>query len=121
MAEVAVITFSWLVCSLVYLSIGISQHWDGLCNFHLLSPQHRYHKYYKRHSVCNIPFRSHSWKSPVQADPGFVCGKCISNCELMRSAELNSVSATITLDTDIATIKPGSSSRKAFESAFTTD
>ena len=71
--------------------------------------------------MCNIPSRGHSWKSPVQADPGFVCGKCISNCELMRSAELNSVSATITLDTDIATIKPGSSSRKAFESAFTTD
>ena len=45
-------------------------NWDGLC-------------YYTGHAnkafaLCNTPKATHSWKSPTQYNPGFMCGKQVS-------------------------------------------
>ena len=43
--------------------------WDGLC-------------YYTSHAnkgkaLCNVPIKTHSWKTPLQYNPGFMCGKML--------------------------------------------
>ena len=39
----------------------------GLCNYANKAGSAR--------GLCNIPINSHSWRTPKQADPGFICGK----------------------------------------------
>ena len=43
----------------------IKQKWQGLCVY---AGGHQ-------NALCNIPTNTHGWKSPMQSNPGFVCGK----------------------------------------------
>ena len=47
---------------------SIMNMWEGLCVYTAKSEkQHR--------SLCNIPVNTHTWRTPAQANPGFVCGQ----------------------------------------------
>jgi hypothetical protein len=78
---------------------SISYHWDGLCNYGVASASARY----SQSALCNMPYKhSHNTYKPSDADPGFVCGKCLSGgCHIGAPG---SVAAKLTLDKDIATI-----------------
>jgi len=41
--------------------------WQGMCSYTAKASGNR--------ALCNIPANTHAWKTPAQANPGFVCGK----------------------------------------------
>ena len=43
--------------------------WKGLCYYA--------GKASKGRALCNIPIKTHAWKTPTQANPGFMCGKAL--------------------------------------------
>ena len=47
--------------------LEIANRWNGLCVYANTAASSR--------GLCNIPINTHSWRTPGQADPGFVCGK----------------------------------------------
>jgi len=46
---------------------AIRDQWNNLCSYTA--------KANKNSALCNIPINTHSWKTPAQANPGFICGK----------------------------------------------
>ena len=65
---------------------AIAKHWDGLCSY--------CNNQQSGKALCNIPINTHSWRTPQQASPGFMCG-CVSkadyatmvNCPSLPEAE----------------------------------
>ena len=49
---------------------SIRSNWNGLCNYAANA--------HGNHALCNMPTNTHSWRTPAQANPGFVCGKASS-------------------------------------------
>jgi hypothetical protein len=47
----------------------IRNQWAGLCSYTGAANGNR--------ALCNAPANSHTWKSPIQADPGFMCARVI--------------------------------------------
>merc|ERR1719433_299607 len=45
---------------------SIKGHWLGLCSYTNTANGDS--------ALCNIPTYTHAWRTPAQADPGFVCG-----------------------------------------------
>ena len=43
----------------------------------------------KDNALCNIPTNSHSWKTPAQANPGFMCGKTGDTTKSQRSCYIS--------------------------------
>eukprot|EP01048_Picozoa_sp_COSAG05_P004992 COSAG05_NODE_286_length_12159_cov_63.200249_1_plen_1966_part_10 len=46
---------------------AIRNKWNGLCSY---TGNAR-----GNYALCNIPTNTHAWKTPAQADPGFICAK----------------------------------------------
>jgi hypothetical protein len=46
---------------------SIRDKWNKLCSYTAGANGN--------YALCNIPVNSHSWKTPAQANPGFICGR----------------------------------------------
>ena len=50
----------------------IRENWRGLCSYT--------GKAKSDNALCNLPEQSHSWRTPAQLNPGFVCGDQDTRC-----------------------------------------
>jgi hypothetical protein len=71
-----------------YMPSGFDQvqHlWNGLCSYTA--------KARGNYALCNIPANTHAWRTPAQANPGFMCGKIEGQAVHVRLGAKNNVAA----------------------------